>query len=126
YEAETREASSTAIVGAARWCASKDCRTAATVLALRAGELAPKSPPDPELVKSWQPEGFPSDPEQAGGKTWPQWAEALLPSGAVFPVLDESAKRRMSVSKFAQNSLVISTRNILLYSKENDPGLIGP
>jgi hypothetical protein len=125
-EAETRESSSATIVAAAKWCASKECKTAATVLATRAAELAPKSPPDPELVKSWQPEGFPADAEHAGGKTWPQWADALLPSGGYFPVLDESAKRRMSVSKFAQGALVISTRNIVLYSKEYDLAVVGP
>jgi hypothetical protein len=125
-EADTRESSAAAIVSAAKWCAAKECKTAATVLATRAAELAPKSPPDPELVKSWQPEGFPTDAEHAGGKTWPQWAEALLPSGGFFPVLDESAKRRMSVSKFAQGALVISTRNITLYTKEYDLAVVGP
>lgn len=126
FEKDARESSCARVVAAAKWCASKECKTAATVLCVRAAEIAPKTPPDPELIKSWQPEGFPDDPEKNGGKTWPQWAEALLPSGAVFPVLDESAKRRMSVSKFAQGALIISTRNIALYTKEYDIAVIGP
>jgi hypothetical protein len=32
----------------------------------------------------------------------------------------------MSVSKFAQGALVIATRNILLYTKEHDPAVLGP
>jgi len=126
FEKDARESSCARIVACAKWCAAKECKTAATVLCVRAAELAPKTPPEPDLVKGWQPEGYPDDPELNGGKTWPQWAEWLLPSGAVFPALDESAKRRNSVSKFAKGTLILSTRNILLYSKEHDPAVIGP
>jgi hypothetical protein len=130
-ENEARVDSSDEIVKAAKWCARMDAKVAASALLSRAIELGPKGvEPDPdlaELADDWKPSTFPTE-LLAGAKvkSWLQWADALLPSGATFAVLDDSTARRMSVTKFAEKSLALRTRNILLFSKELDPTVLGP
>jgi hypothetical protein len=125
FETDTREETSKDFIRAAKWCAARDAKVAATVLVTRAAEISPKNPPDPDLLESWTPESFPADPKDRAEKPWPVWAEALLPSGATFK-LDDELKRKISVSKWNEHTLWIRTRNILLLSKESDPAVIGP
>jgi hypothetical protein len=126
-ESEARVDGSDETVAAAKWCARQGAKTAATVLLNRAKEIAPAEPVDPDLLDSWTPSDFPADRlADAPIKTWPEWAEALLPSGAEFAVLDDSMQRRISVTKFAKDSLALRTRNLLLFTKEKDARLLGP
>ncbi len=124
--ADVREASWKACRAGARWCAERNSKVAASVLAARANELRPDEA-DLELVEDWVPPDF---PEQAGLedriKQWLMWADALLPSGGSFATIDDALRRRLSVTKFKEGeALVFRTRNILLFSRENDPKVIG-
>ena len=124
---DVRDASWKAFRAGARWCAEKESKVAASVLAARANELRPEET-DLELVEDWVPRDF---PEQAGFedriKAWLMWADALLPSGGSFATIDDALRRRLSVTKFKEGeALVFRTRNILLFSRESDPKVIGP
>jgi hypothetical protein len=125
-ENDVREASSKAILKAARWCAAHDSKTAATVLLARAIEASPAEPPDPLIAQEWLPAEFPhADTLEATIKSWMEWAAALLPSGATFATPDDSLKRRISITKLGADALFLQTRNILLISKEKDRALLG-
>lgn len=124
---DVRDASWKAFRAGARWCAERNSKVAASVLAARANELRPEET-DLELIEDWVPSDF---PEQAGLeeriKAWLLWADALLPSGGSFATIDDALRRRLSVTKFKEGeALVFRTRNILLFSRENDPKVIGP
>ncbi|MBL8841690.1 MAG: hypothetical protein JNL90_09215 [Planctomycetes bacterium] len=128
-EAEARVDSSDEIVTRAKWCARIGAPTAATVLLKRAKEAAPKVAIEDEadFLIDWRPASFPEEAlAKAPVKEWAQWADALLPSGAVFAKLDDSQERRLSVTKFASGALSLRTKNILLYTKEFDPKVLGP
>lgn len=130
-EAEARVDACDEVIYRAKWCARIGAPTAATVLLRRARELAPDAAIEDEadLIEQWTPDSF--DPEvlaeaKAKVRDWPSWADALLPSGAVFAKLDDSQERRLSVTKFATGAISLRTRNVLLHTKEMEPKLLGP
>ncbi len=128
-ESEARVDSSDEIVSRSKWCARVGAPTAATVLLKRALEVAPKVPIEDsaDLLADWQPTTFPADAlAKTAVKDWPSWADALLPSGATFALLDDAQERRLSVTKFASGAMSLRTKNILLYTKEFDPKVLGP
>jgi hypothetical protein len=125
-ESDARAKSVAAMVEAAKWCAAHDAKTAATVLFARATAASPAKPPDPRLVEIWFPESFPfGDDDEAKAKEWLVWAQALLPSGATFPALDESTQRRISVTKFGTDAIILRSRNVFMLSRELDPHVMG-
>ncbi len=127
FEVDAREQSGKALLKAARWCAAREAKTAATVLLARAIALSPAEPPDLMIAEEWLPADLPpAGSPEANVKSWFEWAEAFLPSGASFANLDDSAKHRISVTKFAEGALYLRTRNLLLVSKEHDRAVLGP
>ena len=126
FENDAREASGKAMLRAARWCAARGAKSAATVLLARAIAASPAEPPDLLIAEEWLPADFPRAEEpETTVKSWMEWAEALLPSGATFATLDDSTLRRISVTKFAQGASFLQTRNILLLTKEHDRAVLG-
>ena len=117
------------LVEAAKWCAAHDAKTAASVLFAKAATWSPAKPPDRALLKSWIPESFTfgegGDGDEARTQAWLVWAQALLPSGATFPVLDDSTQHRISVTKFAKDAIILRSRNVFLLSRELDPAVLG-
>lgn len=125
-EADVREASVKAFRAGARWCAAQKAFVAATALVARAIELNPAEA-DYEIVEDWMAPDFPrQDDLTATFKDWVRWADALLPSGGRFAKIDDSLARRLSVTKFKEDTIVLETRNIRLISRENDPKVISP
>lgn len=126
FENSTRSKDAAAILDAAKWCAAHDSKTAASVLFARAAAASPASPPDPALLEKWMPESFdPHGSDEDKVKAWTTWSQALLPSGATFPVLDDSTQRRVSVTKFGHDAIILRSRNVLMLSRELDPGVMG-
>ncbi len=125
-EADVRETSVKAFRAGARWCAAQKAFVAASVLVARAIELDPENA-DREIVEDWIAADFPQKEELAATiDDWLRWADALLPSGGRFGVIDDSLARRLSVTKFKEEAIVLETRNIRLISRERDPKVVGP
>jgi len=125
-EADVRETSVKAFRAGARWCAAQKSFVAASVLVARAIELDPENA-DREIVEDWIAADFPQKADLVATiDDWLRWADALLPSGGRYAVIEDSLARRLSVTKFQQDAIVLETRNIRLISRELDPRVVGP
>jgi hypothetical protein len=125
-EADVRETSVKAFRAGARWCAAQKAFVAASVLVARAIELDPENA-DREIVEDWIAADFPPQADLAATiDDWLRWSDALLASGGRYAVIEDSLARRLSVTKFKEDAIVLETRNIRLISRELDPKVVGP
>ncbi len=117
------------IVAAADWCGGKQLPMAATVLARRAAALLPDGKLDAAQVAGWIPAEFPWRVEGAadgGAQKWAEWAEALLPSGAKFVAGDDPLWKRVEGTPFAKDAAGLRSANLLLWTRELEPDVVGP
>ncbi|MSR46315.1 MAG: hypothetical protein EXS13_04515 [Planctomycetes bacterium] len=114
------------MVAAAEWCAARRQFVAATVLAGDSTEFLPSKAFDRARLVAWMPAGFPWTREVGNAVHWSEWAAALLPSGARFLAKDDPQWKRVVGSAFAKGTLGLRSANLLLFSREQDPAVVGP
>lgn len=111
------------VVAAADWCGARQMPVAATVLARRAAALLPGTALDEKRIAPWIPPEFPWPGNVA---TWAEWAEALLPSGARFLAAADPAWKRVAGTRFATGAFALRSPNLLLFTRELAPAVVGP
>ncbi|MBL8844083.1 MAG: hypothetical protein JNL90_21340 [Planctomycetes bacterium] len=111
------------IVAAADWCGAHQLPVAATVLARRAVDVLPGAKLDVARVAPWIPAEF---PWPGNATSWAEWAEALLPSGAKFLGAADPAWKRVQGTLFSEGSVALRSGNLLLFTREVAPEVVGP
>ncbi len=109
----------------ARWCADQSHPTAAAALLHASREFDPSRPVDAAIADPWIPAAFPWGGKPGVGAQWLEWASALLPSGACFVAHDDAARKRVARTAFETDGVALRTPNLLLFTRETDPGIVG-
>ena len=108
---------------AARWLGEHGAPTAASALLADGLRFSPESKELLEQAQSFVPDHF---PQGSVDRTlqWLKWANELLPAAAEF--LDPTdARARRAPELWRVNTLALCTRNLVLFSFERDPAIVG-
>jgi len=111
------------------WCKHRDFVTAPTALVNEMGRVDPsKSAELEERAKTLMPAAFFFKDKPDAVKQWMTWADALLPSSAVFVAKDDEEKpwdRLLNEPWTDGATLCFRTRNALMFIRDMDPSVCG-
>jgi outer membrane protein assembly factor BamB len=114
------------VVAAAKWCADAGAPVAATAVRMHESDFVTNCTIAPSAIADWVPANFPyPGTKEEMARTWANWAEALLPSGARFFTPSPQATKYLARTPFA-NCVTVRTDFVELYTLEFDPKVIGP
>jgi hypothetical protein len=109
---------------AATWCIDRGLPGAATNL-LAAAKKIQREDATTTLAQDLVPAGFPWKGNADAATRWMTWAEQCVPAGAEFvPKTDPAWKGKSGT--WQERALALRTRNLLFFTLEHDPQVIGP
>jgi hypothetical protein len=113
------------ILQGAAWCGARKFNAAGAALLLLAIELDPARP---DAVKAAAPLVPPEFPEHgaSAAAAWLQWAPYLLAADGQFLADIDLAWQRTRRAPWDEGTIGIRTRNLLFFSRTNDPSVVGP
>jgi hypothetical protein len=111
------------------WCKKRDFVVAPTALVNEMARVLPSKAAELETrAKELVPPGFPWKDKPDAVKQWMTWADALLPSSAVFVGKDEEDNPwgRLENAPWTDGAtLCFRTRNALMFIRDMDPKVCG-
>ena len=125
-EERARQRAQSSFLEAARWCRERGQSLAASALLESALAVAPDADAEEclALARKLVPEAFPYRERPDAAQLWLRWSRELLAADGAFlrsgdPVWEAADERWRSLG------VALVTRNLLLFSDEEDPALIG-
>jgi len=122
-ETEKRAVVQRSYLRAAEWCKERGMTVAASVILSDVHDVAAGDEPDEALAlaRSTMPREFPW-PDDV--RRWMRWSQDLLPADGRFLAREDAAWKRLP-DDWRQGAIGLRTPNLLLFSMESDPTVIG-
>ena len=125
-ELKERDAFADELESAARWCRENGLGLAASVLLSRSDRVLPGRAELLDLARALAPPGFPATSSANAGERWLRFSEALLPAGARLVPPEDALWERVRGSAWEEGTICLRTANLVLFTKERDPEVLGP
>ncbi|MCP3915201.1 MAG: hypothetical protein GY711_06580 [bacterium] len=110
---------------ASDWCRELELGRVASVLLARSEKVLPNQAEVRERAAKLVPSAFPWKSKSDAAELWLRWSEELLPAGAEFLATDDPAWARASAPPWKGAAIGLATRNVLFFSLESDPTVVG-
>jgi hypothetical protein len=113
---------------AADWCERAGLGDVAAGILARAADVQPAGDASEILARAVRtmPAAFPWERTETNARLWLHWAREILPAGATFLAADDPLwKRARNEPWSASGTLALRTRNLLLFSRAEDPEILG-
>lgn len=124
-EVERREETAASFLVAASWCSKHGMSLAAGALLGDAGRLSPGLELAVQMARGAAPAAFPWASEPDAGERWIAWATELLPADAEFVAASDPVREVVRGSVWQEDTLVLRSPRILLFSRDRDPVVVG-
>ncbi len=124
-EEKRRDLLEKAVNAAIDWCEENDYPGAATALLDHAGRLGVSDDDVLARAKELMPDEFPWKDDKTAAKQWLTWALEIVPAGGAFLDEDHSLRNRAGNEPWYEDTILLRTENLLLFSRAHDPGVVG-
>ncbi|MFO0982477.1 MAG: hypothetical protein U1E76_12210 [Planctomycetota bacterium] len=109
----------------ARWARSANAPVAAAALLEDSTRIAVLDADGHALLRELMPAEFPFRDGADAAEQWARWAAAILPADGRFLAADDACRKRLAPPLWNEGVIALATPNLLLFSRELDPQVVG-